>query len=74
LPLQESEEVPDPPRVTLVGVRVQVRPVEGDIVAAIATAPVKPCNAGRAVTVMVDVPAVPALTVTVLGPAVTAKS
>jgi len=72
--LQESVEVPDPPRVTLVGFRVQARPVEGDIVAAIVTAPVKPWSAGRAVMVIVDDPAVPALTITVLGPAVTAKS
>jgi hypothetical protein len=66
--------VPEAPRVTLVGLRVQVRPVEGEAVAAIATIPVKPCNAGRAVTVIVDVPAVPAFTVTVLGPAVRVKS
>lgn len=53
---------------------MQVRPVEGDIVDATVTVPVKPCSAGRAVIVIVDDPAVPALTVTVLGPAVTAKS
>ena len=53
---------------------MQVRPVEGETVAAIVTAPVKPGNAGRAVMVMVDVPAIPALTVTVLGPAETVKS
>jgi hypothetical protein len=74
VPLQASVEVPDPPRVTLVGVRVHVRPVEGDIVAAIVTAPVKPCSAGRAVTVIVDDPTVPLFTVKPLGLAVTVKS
>lgn len=74
LPLQESVEETEVPRVTLEGVRLQVRPLEGDAAAAIVTVPVKPCNAGRAVTVMVDVPDVPALTVTAVGPAVTAKS
>lgn len=58
----------------MVGVRMQVRPVEGEVVAAIVTAPMKPWNAGRAVIVIVDVPAVPALTVTATGPAVTVKS
>jgi len=74
MPLQESVEVPEVPRFTVVGIRLQVRPVEGEAVAVIATAPVNPCNAGRAVTVMVDVPAVPALTVSAVGSAVTVKS
>ena len=74
MPVQESVEVPEVPRFTVVGVRVQVRPVEGEAVAAIVTAPVKPWRLGRAVMVIVDVPAVPALTVTELGPAVTVKS
>jgi hypothetical protein len=74
LPVQESVEVPEVPRLTVVGVRVQVRPVEGEVVATIVTAPVKPWSAGRAEMVIVDVPAVPALTVTELWPAVTVKS
>jgi len=64
-------EVPEVPRVTLVGVRVQVRPVVGDTVAASVTVPVKPW---RDVTVIVEVPAVPALTVTLVGLATTVKS
>jgi hypothetical protein len=74
VPLQERVEVPDPPRVTLVGVRVQISPVEGEAVAAIVTTPAKPWSAGRAVMVIVDVPDVSALTVTEIGPEVTVKS
>ena len=69
--MHESVEVPEVPRVTLVGVRVQVRPVVGDTVAASVTVPVKPW---RDVTVIVEVPAVPALTVTLVGLATTVKS
>ena len=69
--MHDRVEVPDVPRVTLVGVRVQVRPVVGDIAAVRVTVPVNPW---RAVTVMVDVPAVPALTVKLVGLAVTVKS
>jgi len=64
-------EVPEVPRVTLVGVRVQVRPVTGEIEAESVTVPVKPWTA---VTVTVDVPALPALTVTLVGLAITVKS
>jgi len=39
-PLQDSVEVPEP--VTLVGVRVQVRPVAGDTVVDRLTTPLKP--------------------------------
>jgi len=74
VPLQESVEVPEVPRLTVVGVRVQVRPADGKAVVAIVTDPVKPWSGGRAVMVIVDVPAVPALTVTELGPAATVKS
>ncbi len=70
-PEQESVEVPEVPRVTLVGVKVQVRPVEGDIADVRATVPVKPWTV---VTVIVEVPATPALTVTAVGLAVTVKS
>jgi hypothetical protein len=64
-------EVPEVPRVTLVGVRVQVSPVAGATEDVRLTVPVNPL---MAVTVMVDVPATPALTVTVVGLAVTEKS
>jgi len=60
--VHDRVEVPDP--VTLVGVRVQVKPVAGDTVAVRLTTPLKPCDA---VMVIVDVPAVPALTVTLVG-------
>jgi len=56
-----------PDAVMLAGVSVQVRPVDGDIVDARLTVPLKPC---RAVTVIVDVPAWPARTVTLVGLAV----
>ena len=51
--------------------RVQVRPVDGDIVAVRPTTPLKPC---RAVTVIVEVPETPAGTVAEPGPAATMKS
>jgi hypothetical protein len=57
--------------VTLVGVRVQVRPIAGLIVDVRLTTPLK---AWRAVTVMVEVPAVPAKTVTLVGLAAIVKS
>lgn len=68
-PLHESEEVPEP--VTLVGVRVQVRPVVGETVALRLTTPLKPC---RAVTVTVEAPETPARTITVVGLATIVKS
>lgn len=70
-PLQESVEVWDAPRVMLVGVRVQVNPVAGDIEDVRATVPVNPLTGA---TVMVEVPATPALTVTLVGAAVIVKS
>jgi hypothetical protein len=69
LPVHERVEVPEP--VTLVGVRVQVKPVAGDTVAVRLTTPLKPWSA---VTVIVDVPAVPAITVTLVGLAAMVKS
>jgi hypothetical protein len=54
--------VPEPGR--LVGVRVQVSPVAGLMLEVRLTVPLKPL---RAVMVIVEVPAVPALTVTVVG-------
>jgi hypothetical protein len=61
--------VPEP--VTLVGVRVQVRPVAGETVAASDTTPLNPW---RPVTVIVEVPEAPARIVTVVGLAAIVKS
>jgi hypothetical protein len=57
--------------VRLLGVRVQTKPVAGDIVDVRATVPVKPFSGA---TVTVDEPATPALTVSAVGAAVTVKS
>jgi len=57
--------------VTLVGVREQIRPVDGLIVDVRLTTPLKPW---RAATVIVDAPAVPAKTVTLVGLAAIVKS
>jgi hypothetical protein len=67
--VQERVEVPEP--LTLVGVRVHVRPVAGDTAAVRLTVPVKPWSA---VTVIVEVPAVPALVETAVGLATMVKS
>jgi hypothetical protein len=64
-------EVPEVPRVTLVGVSVQVSPVEGDADAVKVTAPVNPL---MAVAVIAEVLASPALTVTLVGLAAIVKS
>jgi hypothetical protein len=53
------------------GVRVQVKPVAGDIEEVSATVPVNPFTGA---TVMVEVAAVPAVVVTAVGAAVTVKS
>jgi hypothetical protein len=53
------------------GVRVQVKPVAGDIEEVSATVPVNPFTGA---TVMVEVAAVPAVAVTAVGAAVTVKS
>jgi len=55
----------------LEGVRVHVSPVTGEIEEVSATVPVNPWTGA---TVIVEVPAVPALAVTVVGAAVTVKS
>ena len=68
-PLQDRVEVPEP--ATLVGLRVQVRPVEGEIVSVNATAPVKPFVP---VTVIVDVPGEPTAVLTFVGAATRVKS
>lgn len=60
--------MPNAPRTMLVGDSVQVRPLLGAIEDVRLTVPVKPLCA---VTVIVEVPAVPAGTVTVVGLALT---
>jgi hypothetical protein len=59
------------PKVTLVGDRVQVRPVEGETTAVSETVPVNPL---KPATVTVEVPAVPEDTPTLAGLAATMKS
>jgi hypothetical protein len=71
LPLQDSVEVPEVPRVTLVGLSVQVNPVEGETDDVRVTVPVNPWIE---VTVIVEVPVAPALTVTLVGLALIVKS
>ncbi len=63
--------MPEVPSVTLAELSVQVRPEEGDTAAASVTVPVKP-RAGA--IVIVELPIVPASTVTEVGLAVTVKS
>lgn len=69
MPEHERVDVPEP--VTLVGVRVQVSPVVGLMLDAMFTIPLNPL---RAVTVIVEVPAAPALTVAIVGFAEVVKS
>ena len=73
-PVQERVEIPEVVlvlRMILVGLRVQVRPVEGDTVSDRFTVPVKPLTAA---TVVVDVPGDPSATETLVGLASTVKS
>ena len=67
--VQASVEVPEPPEM-LVALRVQVRFVELVMTTRV-TVPVKPLTGA---TVIVEVPATPALTVTLVALAVTVKS
>jgi len=67
---QERVEVCETPRTMLVGVSVQVNPA-GDTELVSATVPVKLLTGA---TVIVEVPAVPAVAVTVVGLALTVKS
>lgn len=72
-PVQERVEVPEVTLLvseTLVGLSVHVRPVDGETVSDSATVPVKPFVAA---IVMVEVPADPTATLTVVGLAVTVK-
>ena len=71
LPVHASVTLPEVPRVILVGDRVHVKPVEGEIDDVGLIAPVKPL---AAVTVIVEVPVTPELTETVVGHADTLKS
>ncbi len=68
--MHDSAEVWEAPNTMLAGVRVQVRPA-GETDEVRATVPVKPFTGA---TVIVEVAAVPALTATVVGLAVTVKS
>ncbi len=70
-PLHDKVDVCEAPRMMLVGLRLHVRPVAGDMVEVRPTVPVKPLTGA---TVMVDVPVAPATTVTAIGLAVTVKS
>jgi hypothetical protein len=73
-PVHESVEEPElgtPAKTILVGDRVQVRPVDGEIVAERTMLPVKPLIP---VTVIVEVPEEPTATLTLVGLAVIAKS
>ncbi len=67
--VHDRVEVPEP--VTLVGVRVQVRPVAGLTAEARLTIPPKPFTAA---TVIVEVPGTPTLTATDVGNALIVKS
>jgi len=72
-PEQESEDVAEPPEgvVTLVGFKLHVKPVDGDTDAVNDTAPLNPFKLD---TVIVEVPAVPALTLTEVGLVLIIKS
>ena len=70
LAVHDNVEEPDPPVID-VGVRVQVRPVNGAMVSVNATVPVKPFTGA---TVMVEVRATPVLPLTLVGLAPIVKS
>ena len=72
-PVHDRVEVPEVVVLvseTLVGLRAQVRPVDGETVSDNVTVPVKPFVAA---TVMVEVPGDPTAALTVVGLAVTVK-
>ena len=68
LPVQDNAEEPDP--ATLVGVRIHVSPVGETVVVRLTTPP----KLWSGVRVIVELPADPALTVTVVGLAAMVKS
>ena len=73
-PVQERVEIPEVVlvlRVILVGLRVHVRPVDGETVFVNPTVPVKPLVAE---TVIVEVPGEPITTLTLVGLAAMVKS
>jgi hypothetical protein len=73
-PVQDSIEVPELAELVktiLVGDNVQVRPVEGETIVERATVPVNPFTAA---TVIVEVPADPTVTLTLVGLALTTRS
>jgi len=70
VPLQDKTDVPEPPDIAA-ALRVQVRPLLGEVVVARLTVPLNPFNAA---TVIVEVPLAPELTFTVVGLAVIVKS
>ncbi len=67
--MQDSVEVPDAPGIEA-GLSVHVRPLEGVTVAVRVTVPVNPLMGD---TVIVEVPAMPAVVVTLVGLTVTVK-
>ena len=69
--MHERVLVPVEPNVTLVGERVQLRPVTGEIAAVSVTVPVNPWMFD---TNTVEVPSDPAFTVTLVGLSATEKS
>lgn len=69
--MHDSVDVPEVPRVTLVGLSAQVSPVDGDTEDDRVTVPVNPWIE---LTVIVEVPVAPAVIVTFVGLAVTVKS
>lgn len=69
--MHDRLDVADVPSVILVGVSVQLIPVEGDTESVRATVPANPC---RDVMVRVELPEAPASTVELLGLAATVKS
>lgn len=71
MPIHESADELEIPRITPVGVSVQVRPLEGEIDVVRTTEPVKP---SRLFAVIVELPSVLASIVTLVGVAETVKS
>ena len=71
VPVQDSVEVCEAPRITLDGLSVHVSPVAGEMFEVRLTVPVNPLIG---VTVMVEVVGVPALAAILVGLAVTVKS
>lgn len=70
-PLQESVEVPEVARETVIWLKAQLRPLVGETVAVKLTVPVNPF---RLATVMVELPRAPASAVTDVGLADTVMS